>query len=261
MILRLIALGLLIASSSWAVDWKDGSTPAKPGKFPPPRPVHAVYGFGWSGVTAASAEYDLTKPAANQMRLDMKTRTTGAVRALWRLDAVHMAVCALPSQRPIRLQQTEVYKDETEVQKAEFFPDSVQWRVQTTPKGPPPKDKRLKCAGVYDLLTGLLFVRSQPLQTGDAYRMTVFPAKAAYVADVEVLGRETLKVKAGTFDAIKCQVRVQGISKKLELEPHKKFKRAFAWISNDRDRLLLKIEAEVFVGSVWAELQSATFKP
>jgi len=52
---------------------------------------------------------------------------------------------------------------------------------------------------------------------------------------------------------------LQGITKALTLEPHKKFKEAFAWMSDDRDRLLLKIKAEIFVGSVWAELTSVKF--
>ncbi len=51
------------------------------------------------------------------------------------------------------------------------------------------------------------------------------------------------------------------MKKNLELEPHKKFKRAFAWLSDDRDRMLLKIEAEIFVGSVWCELQSDGLPP
>ena len=51
------------------------------------------------------------------------------------------------------------------------------------------------------------------------------------------------------------------MSKKYELEPYKKLKRAYAWLSDDRDRMLVKIEADIFVGSVWAELKSVEFEP
>ena len=49
------------------------------------------------------------------------------------------------------------------------------------------------------------------------------------------------------------------MNKQRELEPHKKFRQASAWISDDADRLLLRIEARVFVGTVFVDLQSVQF--
>ena len=46
----------------------------------------------------------------------------------------------------------------------------------------------------------------------------------------------------------------------MELEPHRKFRRATAWVSDDNDRLPLRIEAQIFVGTVFAELQSVQFE-
>jgi hypothetical protein len=131
----------------------------------------------------------------------------------------------------------------------------------TPSSGPPPKDHPFKCGNVLDLQTALLFIRSQRLETGDRYRLLVYPGKAAYFAEIAVLGREKLKIAGRSVDAIKFQVWLQGVTKKLELEPYRKFKRAFAWLSDDRDRLLLKVQADIFVGSVWAELQSVEFNP
>jgi hypothetical protein len=45
----------------------------------------------------------------------------------------------------------------------------------------------------------------------------------------------------------------------MKLEPHKKVKRATAWVSADANRLLLRTEAHVFIGTVFAELQSVRF--
>jgi hypothetical protein len=251
---------LLLALPVWAGDWRETLSPPQPGRFPPPRPLNAVYRFGWSGITAAEADFHLSKSSRAQLRLAIKTKTIGVVRTLWCMDSQHTAICNMTSLHPITLQQTEIYKDETETNKAEFTAEEVRRLTRVTPsKEPPEKERRFKCANVFDLQSGLLFVRSQRLQVGDHYRLVIYPAKSAYLADIEVLGREKLKVGAGNYDAIKCQVRLQGVSKKMELEPHKKFKRAFAWLSDDHDRLLLKIEAEIFVGSVWTELQSVEF--
>ena len=106
----------------------------------------------------------------------------------------------------------------------------------------------------------LLFVRSQPLRPDDVYRIVVYPAKAPYLATVRVTGTERIKVAGQEYPAIKLELELQRVTKNLQLEAHKKFKQATAWISDDRDRLLLKIKSEVFVGSVWAELESVKFR-
>ena len=43
-------------------------------------------------------------------------------------------------------------------------------------------------------------------------------------------------------------------------KPHRKFRRATAWVSDDSNRLPLRIEAQIFVGTVFAELQSVQFE-
>jgi len=255
-----LLFGALLLAPAKAEDWRDTLTSPQPGKFPPPRPFKAEYHFGWSGIVAAKADFDFTKPSRTQYQLKMTTQTTGAVRALWKMNTDHTAYCTAATLRPIRLEQTEVYKSETEVTKAEFLPEGVAYKVQETPsKEKPRKERRFKQPNMFDLQTALFFIRSQRLQAGDRYRLVIFPGKAAYLADVEVLGREKLKVPAGTYDAVKCQLRLQEVNKHFELEPHKKFKRAYAWLSDDGDRLLLKAQAEIFVGSVWTELQSVEF--
>ncbi len=256
----LAILCCLLALPAWGGDWRDTLTPLQPGKFPPPRPLKATYQFGWSGVTAAMADFDFSKNQSGQFRLAVNAKTVGAVRALWRLDAQHSAVCDAATLRPMSLQQTEIYKSKTESAKAVFFPTYVERQTQVTPaSGPPPKNHPFKFGDVFDLQTALFFIRSQRLEAGDRYRMIVYPSKAAYFAEVEVLGREKLNVAGRSVDAIKCRLRLQGMTKKLELEPYQKFKRAFAWLSDDRDRLLLKAQADIFVGSVWCEMQSAQF--
>jgi hypothetical protein len=76
---------------------------------------------------------------------------------------------------------------------------------------------------------------------------------------VTVLGRERVAVRAGAYNAIKVDLQLQRLGKKLELEPHRKFRRATVWISDDANRIPLRIEAQIFVGTVFAELQTVHF--
>ena len=258
----LLLIGCVLAGPAGAGDWRETLSPPRSGGFAPPRPFEAIYRFGWSGVTAAEADFVLARAPRGQLQLAMTTRTIGLARTLWQMDTKHNALCDAGTLRPIRMQQTETYKDETESHDVVFSAEDVRRKSRVTPqKGPPEKERKVKLANVFDLQTGLFFVRSQRLEAGDRYRFLVFPSTTAYLAEVEVLGRERLKVAAGNFDAIKCAVRLERVGKKFELTPHKKFQRALAWISDDRDRLLLKVDAEIFVGSVWAELRSVKFAP
>ena len=194
------------------------------------------------------------------MRLDVHTSTDGFVRKLWSMDATHTSLFDPATLKPVSAIQTEIYRKETLTTKLDFDAEGVsRLREAKPPDKNPPKTKRFKFPGVLDLYGALLFVRSQPLQKGDTVRVVVYPATDPYLAEVKVGDR--VKVEAGkkTYDAIKLDVKLRRITKKLELEPHASFKKATAWMSDDRDRLLLKIQAEISVGSVWTELESVKF--
>jgi Protein of unknown function (DUF3108) len=242
-------------------DWRETLTSPKPGNFAPPAPLEARYRFGWGAVTAAEARFDFSRPKGGQLQLKMDTKTIGVVRGIWRMDAKHTAWCDAATLRPIALQQTESYRDETLKTEAKFSSEGVMRKQERIPaETTRAKDKRFKCPDLFDLHTALLFVRSQPLRPDDVYRIVVYPAKAPYLATVRVVGTERIKAAGQEYPAIKLELELQRVTKNLELESHKKFKRAAAWISDDRERLLLKIKSEVFVGSVWAELESVKFR-
>ena len=103
-------------------------------------------------------------------------------------------------------------------------------------------------------------MRSQPLRDRSVYCIVVYPATSAYLATVTVLGHEKISVRAGTYNAIKVDLQLHKVGKNTELEPHRKFRRATAWVSDDTDRLPLRIEAQIFIGTVFAELQSVEFE-
>jgi len=74
-----------------------------------------------------------------------------------------------------------------------------------------------------------------------------------------VLGRERVSVYAGSYNAIKLDIQLKHIGKNMELEPHRKFRRATVWVSDDENRIPLRIEAQIFVGTVFGELYAVQF--
>ena len=256
--MKLLTLICVFALTAFAEDWQKTLTPA-PGKFPKLRPLAVHYQFGWSGVKAAEAEAKFSSgKGLNQ--LDLTASTKGLGRTLWRMDSTATSTCDSATLRPIALKQVEVYSSKTMTTSVAFKPEGPErMRVPNPPDKTPPKPKRFKLPSVYDQQGALLFLRSQPLKNGDVVRMCVFPGNTPYFAEIGVEGREKLKAGGKEWDAIRCSLKLREVKKDLSLGVHKKFKNATAWLSDDRDRLLLKIDAEVFIGSVWVELDRVDF--
>lgn len=252
------AVLMLGATGLRAGDWRETLTRA-PGNFPPLRPLTAHYEFGWSGFKAAETDTTFSKKGG-RLQLDITGRTTGFARGLWKMDTKATSTCNASTLRPIKLQQVETYSGKTLTTTVNYTAEGPETlRVPNPPDPTAPKVKKFKFAPVYDLHSALLFVRSQPLKNGETTRLCVFPAGSPYLAEVTVVRRETVNVAGKKWNAIRCELKLQSVQKDFSLQPHKRFKKATAWISDDADRLLLKLDAEIFVGHIWLELDKVEF--
>jgi Protein of unknown function (DUF3108) len=257
--LGLMAVSLFAAPSATpAASWESTLTASSPPVFPNSRPLHARYGFSWSGFPCASAEIRLNKSAGDRLQLNVTARTSGLVRALWKYDAAHTSLVEARTLHPVSVSQTETERGKKTVTELSFNAAGVTSKVSVTP-GARTKVRHFDFPHLFDLQSALLYLRSQNLQERNVQRIVVYPATDPYLATVTVLGRERVTVPAGTFNAIRFDLRLNRI-KQGQLQPHRKFRRATAWLSDDADRLLLKIDAQVFVGSVFCELQSVDFE-
>jgi hypothetical protein len=257
----IFSLTLLFTSAALGAAWEATLTASSPPSFPGPRPMHAKYGLSWSGFPGANAEVRLTKPSDNRFQLDGTIHTTGLVRTLWKFDGTHTSRVDAGRLHPLEMKQIENVRNKKTVTSLSFDSGGVTSRETETP-GPSagPKIRRFDFPNLFDLYSALLYLKSQPLQDRSIQRIVVYPATSAYLATVTVLGRERLIGPSGTYNAIKLDLQLSKIGKNRELEPHRKFRRATIWLSDDSDRLLLRIQAQIFVGTVYAELQSVEFE-
>jgi hypothetical protein len=258
-ILPAIFAFLAFCSSSLAENWEATLSKEPIGNFPEMRPLRASYRFGWSGLTAATGDVHFTKPSENKFQLDGTGRTIGFVRALWKLDASYQAIASAETLRPIEAHQIESYRSKKIVTNLTFTNNGVT-RTRTEGKGvAEAKTRQFNFPNLFDLVSAMLYLRSQPLKERTIYRVVAYPATNAYLATVTVIGREKISVHAGSYSAIKLDLRLKRIGKQRQLEPHRKFRGATHWVSDDPERLLLRTEAQIFVGTVFAELQSVSF--
>jgi hypothetical protein len=255
-----IAILLACCTGSFAADWQATLSKEPAGNFPELRPLRAFYRFGWSGVTAATGEIHFTRPSNDRFQLDGTGRTIGFVRALWKLDVTQRAVANSQTLAPIETEQTENYRSKKLATHLTFTTSGVtRARTEGGSTDAQTKSKQFVFPNLFDLHSAALYLRSQPLKQGDVYRLAVYPATNAYLATIKITGRDKISVHAGTYNAIKLDLQLKRIGKHLELEPHRKFRRATIWVSDDAERLVLRIEAQIFVGTVFAELQSLRF--
>ncbi|MBA3607745.1 MAG: DUF3108 domain-containing protein [Chthoniobacterales bacterium] len=250
---------LQLTAAGAAPAWEKTVTTLPRGDFPNPRPLVATYNFGWNDVVAAAAEIRFDK-SGEQLQLQAAGGTVGMVRALWKFNTRHRAVADASTLRPVSLHQVDSLRSKTVTTDIAFHRDSLE-RVRTdtkTNKTPKPKTFQFD-GGIFDMHSALLSLRSQLLQAGDPYRVVVYPATSPYLATLTVAAREKITIAAGTYPAIRFEVQLNKIGKDRELAPHKKFRHASVWLSDDPDRLLLRIEASIFVGKVFAEMQAVRF--
>jgi len=206
-----LAPGLLSISTIWAAAWQSTITKDPPGNFPTPPPLEAIYNFGWSGFTAATAEARFTRPGSDRFQLEGAGRTVHLARILWKFDVDYRSVANASNLRPIESNQTESYRAKKITTHLVFGSNSVRRSRTETPASTPGKPREFEFPNLFDLHSALLYLRSQPLSNGSVYRIVVYPGTAAYVATFKVARREKISVHAGSFQAIKLDLQLQKI--------------------------------------------------
>jgi hypothetical protein len=252
-----LALLLVASLASGDDSWRDSLTPLVPGPFPPPETATLTYGFGWEGVRAATGVFVFSHDFDDDLLLlDAKVATEGLLGKLWTFRATQKSRVRASTLRTLETKQSERYRSKSLKRTLEFHPEYViETRVRKPAGKKPGKRRKIKLPDMLDMHAGLLLLRSLPLADHDRETVVICPGSTPYLARVTVEGRERISVKAGSFDAIRARIELWKIDRDFSLKPHTKFKNATAWMSDDSRRLLLKVEASVFVGSVWAELE------
>ncbi len=101
---------------------------------------------------------------------------------------------------------------------------------------------------VQDALSVLYYVRTRKLEVGQSLFVDNFTDGKLYPLEVKVLERETISVKAGTFDCIV----VEPLLKSVGIFKHEG--QLKVWLTDDRLKMPVLMKSKVLVGSISAEL-------
>lgn len=107
----------------------------------------------------------------------------------------------------------------------------------------------------FDLLSSYYFSRNLDLSTlkkGDTFKITYFLNDEVSQLSVQYVGIEKIKTSLGTVECIKFSP---------EIKPGRIFKKdsqLFLWVTNDGNRIPVKAEVEILIGSITMELVQAS---
>jgi hypothetical protein len=159
--------------------------------------------------------------------------------------------------QPRFLSHSETDREETCRYRVAFEPQRVLTETTIIPKKGTSSNGTAICpyGPVEDLLSVILYVRSQPLTPGQKITRVVQPWDKPYLTTFEVQGRESLDIAGKKRPCIKLGVKIRKIDRTtLELSSYKKMKTSTIWISDDALRLPLEMHAEIFVGYMFARM-------
>lgn len=207
----------------------------------------------------AQAQVKFSNSKSGTCKLEVSGKTVGLARVLYGIDGSIVSTCSATFS-PMRLTMLEDYGKKTVTTNVDYTRKGATClRKISPPDKKPPSPKQFVFQNVHDPQSALLFLHTLPLRVGDSARLCVCAGNSGDLLQVTVTGREKLKVAGSEWDTLRCDVKLSSVQKDFTLKPSKRLKSLTVWVSDDKDRLLLRAEGEVFLGRVWAEMKSVQF--
>ena len=209
------------------------------------------YGF----LNASYASLELRKEELNNNIVYRATaigKTTGLARLFFKVDDLYETFFPLDKVKPIKSIR-DIYEGGY-VRKAETFYDDNN-KTATLINKITDESKIINLENDYqDIVSTFYFLRKHldisKLKEGDLIGVNIFFDQRNYPFKMKFLGVENLKTKFGLIECMKLNPymeagRVFRSNKGLEL-----------WVTNDKNRIPIKVRANLRVGTIVAELTS-----
>jgi len=109
--------------------------------------------------------------------------------------------------------------------------------------------------GAFDPLSAFYFIRGMDMADGSFIERPVTDGKKCVIGKLQVIKREKIKVKSGTYDTWLIEPELKHVGGVFEKSKDAKLQ---LWVTADSRRMPVKIKSKVVVGSFVGELVSST---
>ncbi|MFN4943276.1 MAG: DUF3108 domain-containing protein [Akkermansiaceae bacterium] len=247
-------------------EWQKQLTSSEPGSHPAIESSKLEFSLSWKGIIQAGY-FDLEFAPKNSVKpghivVTSTAYSQGVAKKLFPYNHSYWSEVKLPNLESRYFQSTETDSKEKIVTTNNYDSSKVELKELTTnleTSKITTLEKTFSQPNVRDLISAILFVRSQKLDVGDTHTMLILPFKSPYLLKVHVVAKEKHEGK----DAIKLSFAMQKIKFDThELVAYKKLKKPVTlWLSDDTDRIPLEVRASVYIGDVRAVLSKHTKTP
>ncbi len=240
-------LTILIVLGSFVPRAQNASDSFKEGEFLKYRISYGLLNAGFTSLEVRETGDD------NYLHAIGKGWTTGMVRAVFKVDDNYETFFDRNTHRPKHFIR-KVYEGGYTKDKEIFF-DFEKHMARVVNHKKETDSTYFIQNDVKDMLQSFYYLRSLDFtgyKENDAVEVRTFFDEQMYMIKVLVLGRERLKTKFGEIDCIMIRPLV------LEGRVFKDEENVTLWVSDDKNKIPVKIKASILVGSVKADLIEAT---
>lgn len=217
-------------------------------------PEKLIYELTWTGIKAGTAIQEIAYEGGN-VRIVSTARSTDWINTFFpvedRIETVlvrkQSTAFGLPKSYRMKIREGKTRRD-----KEILFDHAKRTALYIDHLGGERKNVAIDDKTL-DTLSSFYYVRSLPLQIGKSIYVTVFDGKKLWDTEVQILRREKIKTKLGTFNTIvvKPLMKSEGIFEKKG-DMH-------IWLTDDAKRLPVRMKTKVPVGSITATLVGGTY--
>ncbi len=210
-----------------------------------PRREEIAYSASWNGIAAGRGVFRFERRGDVYVG-DARVETTGVVSLLYGVEVRARAVSGAEDL----LSREWSYESGTggEARRVRVTYDPETGKVRSVIRSRKKVEEvSLEVPGALDPLGIIHALRRSALEPGRSFRATLFTERNLYRAECLVVGRERVRVPAGPRDAFLVRVDIRKVVKG---KPEDHGRQAAIWISDDEDRVPVRIDADTKVGRI-----------
>ena len=214
---------------------------------------HLVYKLGWSFFTVAKSVLEVNPgelEGTPALEISVRTRTNSFADAFYKVRNLSTSWVTEDVSRSLRYTalQKEGGRDRDTV--ASFNPTESTFQYENRLDGEV-REPVLVLPGTFDPVGIVFFVRRLDFDVGDELVIPTTNGKEFFFTVVRVVERVKRKFALGRYEAFVLEPDIKDLGGVFKRSPDGKVRFFF---SADEEKLPLRMESEVAVGSFWAEL-------
>lgn len=258
--LLLFALALFCAPLCYGEDLEAGqvtvSTPVYRPELSTYRPTFGTYEYtvSWEGIPAADVSITV-EPDQDNLRVIAKAETYSGIDLFYRLRYHSEGFLSALDLSPQRSVTDDQQNSKIKNVKIDYL-DNGDIRAVRSQVGKETKVLQFSPNNfTLEPFSASMIARSLPWQIGQSRDFDTFNGKTRYLITISCIGRETMEVNDEEKPVLVFSPKVLNLTNPAA---NSKLRDAKIYITDDSERRLLSIVSEVFVGSVYTELNKFT---